>query len=485
MNKIINSILIVSLLISTTQVFACTIFSAKDKQGQVWVGNNEDNLFTFKNMVNIVPASNGNYGYVFFTYNNPKEGMQGGVNEAGLFFDFNWVPYSESKTSTQKEYYPGGHVKMFEYIMEHLTTVQEVMAIYKQYRIPGIENSQLHLADKYGNLGIIVADSMWITKENHQASTNYNLCHPEQAEEPCFRMPIAQRLLRNNEPSFELFTQICDSTQQYYSSGVGTIYSNIHNLSTGEIWFYFGLDYKTAYKTSVSELLQKGKTSFFICDLLKNQPLVKAHIAAENNDPETAIEIMESITDSTERMTKMRLLVTGLIDMEAHFDAYPILEHFFNQIKLEPKDYCVNSFALYCIGQKEKAIEFLERGLKKYPNDESIIQFKNQLNGKFASTKEYYRLELNDFQDARFVLIENSYYQIENLLVKIGDKWVGEYPLEPDEYFFRFNVDGKLIPSSQFEIVLYNETPYNRMVIKKNAFGKFLSTFFNYKRKIH
>jgi hypothetical protein len=478
-----KSILIFSLLFIKTTL-ACTIISAKDKKGQVWTGNNEDNLFTFKSLINIVPSSNDSYGYIFFTYNDPKQGMQGGVNEAGLFFDFNWVPFTDSKETGKKEYYPGGHVKMFEFIMEHLTTVQEVMDLYKKYKIPGIEHSQLHLADKNGNLGIIVSDSMWITKENHLASTNYNLCHPDQAEEPCFRMPIAQRLLKNNEPSFELFSQICDSTRQFYSSGVGTIYSNIHNLSTGEIWFYFGLDYKTAYKTSVRELLNKGKTSFYICDLFKNQLLVKAHAAAEIKETDTAIELMESIKDSAERLTMMRLLVTGLIDMEANFDAYPILEHFLKQIRPEQKDYCVNSFALYCYGKKEKAIESLEEGLKIYPNDESLIDLKNQLNGKFPSNNKNYRLELDDFHDAKYVLIDNSYYQIYNFLVKIGDKWVGEFPLEPDEYFFRFNVDGKIVTSSQFEVVTYNEAPNNRIVIKKNVFRDITSSVFNYKRRV-
>ncbi|WP_294678348.1 carcinine hydrolase/isopenicillin-N N-acyltransferase family protein [uncultured Fluviicola sp.] len=460
-----KAIIITFVLFAQLQAFSCTIISAKDKKGQVWTGNNEDNLFTFKSLINIVPANDGNYGYVFFTYNNPKQGMQGGVNEAGLFFDFNGVEYTESKANEKKEYYPGGHVKMFEYILEHFSTVQEVMDLYRKYRIPGIEHSQLHLADKFGNLGIIVADSMWITKDNHLASTNYNLCHGDLEDDPCFRMPIAQRLLKNNEPSFELFTQICDSTHQFYSSGASTIYSNIHNLSTGEIWFYFGLDFKNAYKTSVRELLKRGKTSIYLCDLFKDQILVRAHMAAENKDFEKSIELMESIQDPAQRLTLMRLLVTGLIDMEANIDSYPVFEHFFRQIKPEPKDYYVNSFALYCRGQKEKANETLIEGLRNYPGEETLIGFKDQLEGKFPPGKNY-RLELADFKDATYVLIDGlSYYQFENLLVKVGDKWVGEYPLEPDEYFFRFNVDGKIVTSQQFEVVTYDEEPHNRLVI--------------------
>lgn len=482
--KIYNySILIITLLFSINKTEACTIFSAKDKKGQVWTGNNEDYFFTFKNLINIVPSTNDSYGYVYFTYNDPQAGMQGGVNEAGLFFDFNWVPYTKNSINENKDYYPGGHLKMFEYIMEHLTSVQEVMDLYKKYKIPGVESSQLHLADKYGNLGIIVADSMWITKDKYLASTNYNLCHADDPKDPCFRMPIAQRMLKNNEPSVELFTQICDSTHQFYSSGVGTIYSNIHNLSTGEIWFYFGQDYKNAHKTSVQELLNKGKTSIFICDLFSDNILVKAYREAGKKAPTKAIELMESITDSTKRLTSMRLLVTGLIDMEADFDSYPIFEHFLKQIKWEEKDYKVNSFTLYCMGHKERAIESLDEGIKSYPKDKSIVKLKNKLNGKFPSNN-FYRLELDDFHDATYVLIDNSFQQIENFLVKIDGKWVGEYPLSPDEYFFRFTVDGKEVTSSQFEKVNYNNEPHNRIVIKKNFFKDVTSYIFRYNRRV-
>lgn len=114
----------------------------------------------------------------------------------------------------------------------------------------------------------------------------------------------------------------------------------------------------------------------------------------------------------------------------------------------------------------------------------TLIDLKNQLNGKFPSNNKNYRLELDDFHDAKYVLIDNSYYQIYNFLVKIGDKWVGEFPLEPDEYFFRFNVDGKIVTSSQFEVVTYNEAPNNRIVIKKNVFRDITSSVFNYKRRV-
>nr|WP_294859063.1 hypothetical protein [uncultured Fluviicola sp.] len=485
MKKIRISLLLVTLLLTVTNGFGCTIFSAKDKNGQVWAGNNEDYFFTFKNLINIVPPKTDCFGYVYLTYNRASESMQGGVNEAGLFFDFNAVPYTKrKKESSTKEHFPGGDEKMFEYMMEHLTTVQEVMDLYKKYEVWSIEYAQLHLADKHGNLGIIVADSMWITKDNYLASTNYNLCHADHDGDDCFRMPIAERLLKNNEPSLDLFTQICDSTHQYYYTGVGTIYSNIHNLTTGEVWFYFGQDYTNAYKTTIQDLLKLGKTSIYICDLFKEQPLVKAYTAAKNKANESAIEIMNSIEDSITRSHSMRLLVTSLLDMDADFDSYPIYEHYLKTITWEAKDFQVNTIALYCRGQKEKALESLAEGLKNYPGDESLLVLKDQLRGKFPSNTNY-RIELEGFEDANYVLLEDfSYYKLDDFLVKEGGKWVGGYDLTPDDLFFSFIVDGKEVLSPQFGISSYGGIPCNHVVIKKSLFRKMAFVIFKHKSKV-
>jgi tetratricopeptide (TPR) repeat protein len=465
--------------------YSCTIFSAKDKKGQVWAGNNEDYFFTFKNLINIVPPKTDCFGYIYLNYNYSSASMQGGVNEAGLFFDFNWVPYTKrKKESATKGHFPGGDDKMFEYMMEHFTTVQQVIDFYKKYEVWSLEYSQLHLADKYGNLGIIVADSMWITMNNYLASTNYNVCHADHDGDNCSRMPIAERLLKNNEPSFDLFTQICDSTSQFYYTGVGTIYSNIHNLTTGEVWFYFGQDYTDAHKTTVQELMKLGETSIYICDLFKEQPLVKAYNAAKNKENERAIDIMNSVEDSTIRSQRMRLLVTGLLNMDADFDSYPIFEYYMKNVTWEATDFRVNGIALYCRGQKKKALESIAEGLKRFPGDEDLVKLNDQLHGKFPSNANY-KIILEGFEDAKYVLLEDfSYYKLGNFLVKEGDSWVCGYSLIPDDFFFSFIVDGKEVLSPQFGTSSYFGMPCNHVVIKKNLFRNMAFRLFKHRSKV-
>lgn len=485
MKKISILLFLLPLFLIAHNGFSCTIFSAKDKRGQVWAGNNEDYVFTFKNLINIVPSKKDCFGYVYLSYNYSDVSMQGGFNEAGLFFDFNWVPYTKRKEkSTTKEHFPGGDDKMFEYMMEHFTTVQQVMDFYKKYEVWSLESSQLHLADKYGNLGIIVADSMWITTNNYLASTNYNLCHADHDGEDCYRMPIAERLLKSSEPSFDLFTQICDSTSQFDDTGSGTIYSNIHNLTTGEVWFYFGQDYTNAYKTTVQELLKLGKTSIYISDLFKDQTLVKGYTAAKNKKYEAAIEIMNSIQDSAMRSKKMRLLVTSLLNMEADFDCYPIFEYYLKSVIWEAGDFRVNGIVLYSKGEKEKALESIGEGLKKFPGNEDLMNLKDQLSGKFASEANY-KIVLDGFKDAKSVLLEDfSYYKLGNLMVKEGDSWVCGYALVPDDFFFKFIVDGKEVLSPQFGTSSYLGMPCNHVVIKRSLLRNMAFRLFKHKSKV-
>ncbi len=257
-------------------VWSCTIFCAKDSIGHVWAGNNEDyNYFTFDTKIKITPKTDSTLGYICFTYTH-NVFPQGGVNEAGLFYDFNAIGASAIKDIDKKEPFPGKYgYEMILHMLANCKTVNEVMELFEKYKMPWMNKAQMNVADKFGNMGIIVADSAWITTNNYQVSTNYNLCHANNDNIKCWRFPIAESVLESSEPSFETFKKICDSTSQrkIYT----TIYSNVHNLSTGEMRFYYGWDYKTPYETTMNELMKFGDTLMPIRDLFPNQALVKVY----------------------------------------------------------------------------------------------------------------------------------------------------------------------------------------------------------------
>ncbi|MEI6059445.1 MAG: hypothetical protein WCR72_02000 [Bacteroidota bacterium] len=271
---------------------ACTIFSAIDKKGNVWTGNNEDGIFDLNTCINIAAPTNKTFGYIYFTNSkNQNEFPQGGINDAGLFFDGNAVPISVYKDFDKKKDFPNGINEMMFYILKNCKTVQEVFNIFKIYRLKGLEGSQLHFADKYGNFGIIVADSMWFTKANYQISTNYNLCHPNKDSISCWRFPIAERIIKSKEIGLETFRDICDSTSQEK----WTNYSNVQNLNTGDIWFYYAMNYSRPYKTNIKELLKKGNRTFYMYKLFKDDPLVKQILQSKKTENQFFLAILASL----------------------------------------------------------------------------------------------------------------------------------------------------------------------------------------------
>ena len=96
---------------------ACTIFCGKDKQGQIWAANNEDNAFSFVNYINVFPKTEDTkYGYYTLSYFSEKNGenfnIHGGMNEAGLFYDFNSIPQTLIKDLNKKTKFPQGSQKI-------------------------------------------------------------------------------------------------------------------------------------------------------------------------------------------------------------------------------------------------------------------------------------------------------------------------------------------------------------------------------------
>ncbi|MEN0051821.1 MAG: hypothetical protein AAF806_32445, partial [Bacteroidota bacterium] len=224
-------------LLTHSVLFACTIFSGKDNSGQVWTGNNEDWIPNFKNYLNVYPSEYDEaFGYITFSRDSPENGAnsnaQGGMNEAGLFFDFNALVAS-GKTyvitnRASKKSFPKGDHKIFDHILSNFETVQEVIDFFDEYWFDyGFNTAQMHIADKYGNFGIINATgSRLLTAAPFQVSTNFSICDNEDSGS-CWRFPIVTEILTNEGTNLNSFTKACKNTAQ--EGWTTTSYSNIQN----------------------------------------------------------------------------------------------------------------------------------------------------------------------------------------------------------------------------------------------------------------
>lgn len=303
-----------------TPIWACTIFCAKDNLGHMWAGNNEDfYYFDFSTWINVAPKTDSTLSYLYFGYGSTNF-PQGGINEAGLFYDGNAIEATEIMDANKKIPFPKKREHSILFFLGHCKTVPEVIELFGKYKIPWMINAQLNLADKEGNMGIITADSAWLTKGNIQVSTNYNLSHNDDDYKKCWRYPVAHSMLSNSDPSFELLTRICDSTSQ--RNGASTIYSNVHNLTTGEIWLYYGWDYKNPYKTTFGNLIAMGDTVIMFRDLFAHQTVSQAYKAFSKEGFNAGLEILNSINDPLLREQKLKLLsLNALFEFDAFLES--------------------------------------------------------------------------------------------------------------------------------------------------------------------
>ncbi len=450
-------------------IYGCTIFSAKDKKGHVWAGNNEDMFFIFNTYLNIVSPTESSFGYIYFSYSAPEAYPQGGVNEAGLFFDGNALIPGKTvyKGYDKKKDYPGGFPALMHFIMKKCKNVNEVLALFREYRIQGLEAGQFHFADKYGNLGIVVADSMWITKSNFQVSTNYNLAHPDKDGVNCWRFPIAERILKSQEAGFETFRQICDSTSM--KSRASTIYSNIHDLNSGDIWLFYGMNYRDCNRTTIKDLLKKGNTSILMRDLFMNEPLVKISKTYQLYGIKQCLRELDSYQlPELRKIQILRLLSHDLIMFNHDLNAYEFLKSYIN-LKRSPDEILqlVNAVSLFCLDKKDDALRMLKEFQSEFPHSMSGNICLNRMNGKFDENANV-KLELKGYENAKGVFVEGfSFPNITDFLIRKNGKWIGEFKLPPGLHSYYFSVDGeRVLDPNNPDIVENQGADCNRIVVK-------------------
>lgn len=468
------SLVAILCLCNYQQVEACTIFCGKDSNGHVWAGNNEDGTFNFKTYLNVFPkTTETKYGYYTLSYNSPKNGAnqnaQGGMNEAGLFFDFNALDASGKqypiKDLEKKKSFPEGDHKIYEHILGNLERVEEVVAFFEEYWFNiGFNTVQMHLADKYGGFAMIGPSGSRILKnEKYQVSTNFSICANDETY-GCWRYPIAVEKLENSPIALETFRDICQSTAQ--GNHVSTIYSNIQNLNTGELWFYYALDYKNPYHTTLSELLLKGRKSYHIPSLFKNNPLYQVIHKLKERGGVEALSLFENMKLSPKHKEGLlTIMAYSFADVGNNFEAYPFVEAY---LKINPEWRSLQTYKAtwqYFNGDPLEAIKTLEDYKKLVPDTGlDVARISRRFEGKFDEDWNS-EIVLNGHQDAKYVFVKGFDRNTGNFLFKKNGKWVGKFKLPQGIHNYTFSVDGKIVFDSKTPIhhinSIFSQEPFD------------------------
>ena len=263
-------ILCCTLLLTLHGASACTIVSAVGTDGQVWNMNNEDGPLDVATFLRVFPRTDSTrYGYYSLAYLSPAEaaggGIQGGMNEAGLTFDFNAIRQIDFDRGERQDY-PGGDAAILPYLLGNLSTVEEVVAFFEKYWFAnGFTSAQMHVADRSGTFALISASGVLVAEAGEPlVSTNFDICGKEDGAF-CWRYPLATRLLRDGPIDRDKMLRIARETS--VDAGGHTLYSNVQNLTTGELWFTARDSGDEVFRITLPELLARGAGAYPLNDL--------------------------------------------------------------------------------------------------------------------------------------------------------------------------------------------------------------------------
>ena len=263
------AILLIALLLPSLAP-ACTIVSAVANNGEVWNMNNEDGPPGVANFINVFPRTDSTlYGYYTLSYLSPKAGegggTQGGMNEAGLTYDFNAMHNVDDFDLAGRQTFPKGDNAILAHIMGKMQTVDEVIAFFETYWFTdGFRSAQMHVADREGRFAIISASGVYVAEVGQPLiSTNFDICAGEDGGN-CWRYPVAEEKLATREVGLATMLSIAlDTRQKEYT----TVYSNVQNLTTGDIWFMSYHDPGRLAQINILNLLERGRKSYSFSDL--------------------------------------------------------------------------------------------------------------------------------------------------------------------------------------------------------------------------
>lgn len=273
----ISGIITALLALTTGSVFACTGFIASI-ENKVLVGTNED-WYNPEFYINFFPAEEGKYGRFITQVEMPAPfdpdwicPMQG-LNTQGLFFDLYSTPIHPIVNSLDKPLFNSTDPDYYTYglpvfCLATCTTVEEALSVIDQYNLEILSETQVFIADKYGDAAIIEGDDIIRKSGNFQVVTNFLQCHPELGWYPCWRYDLAVSMLENmTDFTVDYFRTILDAVHLEDSNP--TRHSNIYDLQQGKIYIYDLHNYEKVVEFDLEEELAKGERVIYLHSLFE------------------------------------------------------------------------------------------------------------------------------------------------------------------------------------------------------------------------
>ena len=264
--------------VSEAVLGSCTIFTVSQGE-KVLFGNNED-YTNPKTFYWVVPAGNGNYGSVYFGFDNLW--AQGGINEKGLCYDWNALPVAALNKHSELPAFVAQKIGFGCWALNKCATVEEAIELAKSYSLGSTLKAQIHFADATGDAVVISAGpdgELAFTRkppgDGHLVSTNFNRANTRNAHSyPCRRYDKAVEMLEKIEDAGGLTVDYVKSIlDAVHVEGpeINTLYSTIFDLSNGIVYLYHWHQFDEVVTLNVAAQLARGSWVQKIADAFSPQ----------------------------------------------------------------------------------------------------------------------------------------------------------------------------------------------------------------------
>jgi len=266
-------------------------------------GNNEDHANPLAK-VWFIPGEDDSFGKVYFGFEDYR--AQGGMNEAGLFFDALGLDEYYPISTTGKQAYEGN---LTDKILSDCATVDCAIENFEKYYSLSYWNWQFFFGDATGTSVIIEPDAILRQSGGYQAATNFrqSASPPEGYTDKRYLKAIEQ-MDGIDDLSVEKMRDVLDAIHVDK-----TLYSNVYDLDNQVVYLNYFHNFSDVLVLDLKEELVKGYHAYDLFSLFP--PNSQAEASAEPK-----LEQRESILDSrldTSVSTEMLAVYAGEYEMLA------------------------------------------------------------------------------------------------------------------------------------------------------------------------
>jgi hypothetical protein len=292
----------------TSSRTGCTVVYATD--GALALGGNNEDERNPLTRIWFVPGEAGAYGSVFVGYDDLV--IQGGMNEAGLFFDGLGVRDVDVPARPGKPTYTGQD--FFADVLSECDSVACVLEKLESVSMPGTWNGQTLFGDRLGDSAIFEPLAVIAKSGRFQVATNFFQSEVPPAERTDDRYLTASEMLtRADEVSIDLIRDVLNATHQ--EGTVNTVYSTIYDLQAQVIDLYYFHDFASGVRFDLKGELAKGVHGYDMAALFGSN-----QVAADRAAP-----IREAVMAKVSRLPTVRVEREGVASIEGTYEAAPNL----------------------------------------------------------------------------------------------------------------------------------------------------------------